>query len=123
MRPTARTLAYCRKQNWMAGVVERFNRHTNRSNDLFGCIDIIVCDGPGRGVIGVQACRGGDHATRREKALEEPRLATWLATGSRFEVWSWAKQGPRGKRKLWTLRRETIDASMLVKVDKPAENG
>ena len=31
-----------------------------------------------------------------------------------MEVWSWAKRGPRGKRKVYELRREEITAAMVT---------
>lgn len=110
MSPTQRSLAYCRDQGWAVQVVERWNPYAKIRQDLFGCIDIIACDGTGGGVLGIQATSGANHASRREKALAEPRLQKWLASPARFEVWSWSKQGPRGKRKLWTLRREAVTA-------------
>jgi hypothetical protein len=104
--PTSRTLKECRKRGWTAGVVERFNSYTRKSNDLFGCIDIVAITPDG--ILGIQTCAGASHAARRTKSLAEPRLATWIGAGARFAVWSWAKQGGRGKRKLWTLREEAV---------------
>lgn len=59
-------------------------------------------------IIGIQATSGTNHAARIEKSRAEPRLVAWLRAGGRFEVWSWAKQGARGKRKTWTLREEEL---------------
>lgn len=97
----------CKKLGWTAQVVEKWIPQARRRVDLFGCIDMIVLDGQ-QGPIGVQACAGSSHAARMKKALAEPRLQTWLNSGARFEVWSWAKQGKRGKRKVWTCRREPV---------------
>jgi hypothetical protein len=107
MSPTQRSLACCRRHGWTAGIVERFNPHARVRHDLFGCLDLIVLDGQ-PGPLGVQACAGASHAARRAKMVAEPRLRAWLASGARAEIWSWSKQGPRGKRKTWTLRREEI---------------
>jgi hypothetical protein len=137
MTPTARTLAECRKRGWIAQVVEQTIPRTFIKRDLFGIIDIIAvtpptagvpdacqceawgeqecaCGGyqdmmghPGR-IIGIQATSGSNHAARITKAKSEPRLAHWVAAGARFEIWSWAKQGARGKRKKWTLRVEEV---------------
>lgn len=105
--PTARTLKLARELGFEAGVVERYNSFTKQRNDLYGCIDLILCR-PGVGIIGVQACAGASHAARKAKMLAEPRLRTWIESGGRAEIWSWAKQGGRGKRKVWTCRREEI---------------
>lgn len=104
--PTQRTLAHCRKAQWTTQVVERWNPHARIRQDLFGCIDLLVLHG---GILGVQACAGSSHSARTKKALAEPRLKTWLLSGGRFEVWSWAKRGPRKQVKRWTLRRTSVE--------------
>jgi hypothetical protein len=83
--------------------------HARVRVDLFGVIDLVAVK-QGVGIIGIQACAGGSHAARRAKAQAEPRLLEWLLSGGRFEVWSVAKQGARGKRKVWTVRREELIA-------------
>src|SRR4051812_48736600 len=103
--PTSRSLADMKKLGMTAQVVEKFNSFTKRRIDLFGIIDLIACK-PGLGIVGVQATSGDNHAARRTKAMEEPRLRVWLESGARFELWSYSKRGERGKRKLWQLRRE-----------------
>ncbi len=110
--PTSRTLQECRRRGWIAQVVERRIPGKWITLDLFGCIDIVAVtpatdSKPGE-TIGIQACIGGDHATRLKKSLAEPRLSAWLGAGNRFEVWSWDKQGKAGKRKVWMLREEAV---------------
>jgi hypothetical protein len=102
--PTARSLAECKKRQWPAQVVERFNTWSKKRIDLFGVIDIVAITPSG--ILGIQATSGSNHSARVAKALEEPRLRAWLAAGGKFAVWSWAKKGEREKRKLWTLREE-----------------
>jgi hypothetical protein len=103
--PTARTLAECRKRGWQADVVERRLTRTIK-RDLFGCIDIVAITP--EGMLGIQATSGSNHSARLVKAKQEPRLQAWLGVGARFEVWSWAKKGKRGKRKRWMLRTEEV---------------
>jgi hypothetical protein len=107
--PTARTLQHLKKLGYTAQVVEQTIRGKGMvfKRDLFGCIDIIALGGGGA-CLGVQACAGSSHAARLTKAKQQDGLLTWLRHGNRFEVWSWAKQGARGERKLWTLRREAV---------------
>lgn len=112
MTPTQRTLALFRSLGFTAQVVERWNPHARCRVDLFGVIDIL-CVMPGVGVVGVQACAGSSHATRRTKAIAEPRLKAWLDSGGRFEITSWRKGGARGERKTWQPRREEIRSSDL----------
>lgn len=117
--PTQRSLEFCRKQGWIAGVVEKWNPHARIRQDLFGCIDLIVIDDLEQGPLAVQATSGTGHAARRKKSVAEPRLKLWLEAPARFEIWSWSKRGPRGKRKVWTLRREPIILAHL----EPNEDG
>ena len=117
--PTQRSLEYCRKNGWIAGVVEKWNPHARIRQDLFGCIDLIVIDDLEQGPLAVQATSGTGHAARRKKSIAEPRLKLWLEAPARFEIWSWSKRGPRGKRKVWTLRREPILLAHL----EPNEDG
>lgn len=81
--PTARTLKWLREHGFVADVVEKWQTF------------------PGAGG------SGGAHAARRSK-IEALELAQKIRESRvvHIEVWSWAKQGARGKRKLWTLRRE-----------------
>lgn len=109
MTPTARTLAELRKRNWPAQVVEQTIPRTFIKRDLFGVIDIVaICP---TGILGIQATTGDNHAARVAKIADEPRVAQWLTAGGQLEVWSWAKRGARGARKLWTLRVEAITRS------------
>ncbi len=104
--PTSRTLQECRRRGWIAQVVEQTIPHTFIKRDLFGIIDIIAITD--KGTLGIQATSGNNHASRVTKSLAEPRLSAWLGAGNRFEVWSWAKQGKAGKRKVWMLREEAV---------------
>ncbi len=123
--PTQRSLQYCRKNGWTAGVVEKWNQWAKIRQDLFGCIDMIVIDDLEQGPLAVQATSGSGHAARRKKSLAEPRLKLWLESPARFEIWSWSQKGPKGKRKLWTLRREPIILAQLEDLqrltDQPSE--
>ena len=102
----ARTLAECRKRGWTAGTVEKWNPHVRIRQDLFGCIDIIALTADG--ILAIQSCAGSGHSDHAKKILAEPRAKKWIEAGGRFEVWSWAKRGERGKQKLWTLRVEDV---------------
>lgn len=103
--PTSRTLDECRKRGWEVDVVER--RVWRKTRDFLGCIDLIAITPQGQ-TIGIQACAGASHAARVAKCKAEARKDAWLSAGNFVEVWSWKKQGPRGKRKLWTLRVEPV---------------
>ena len=113
MTPTARTLAELKRRNLTAQVVEHTVPRVRIKRDLFGVIDILVMNpsNSNAGILGIQATSGTNHAARRAKILAEPRALEWLRCGGRLQVWSWSKKGPRGKRKLWTVRVEEILAT------------
>lgn len=107
MSPTQRSLALARELGLQVQVVERWNMHSRTRLDLFDAIDLVACS-PAVGILGIQACASASHAARRTKAAESPKIRVWLESGARFEVWSWGKMGARGKRKVWTVRREEL---------------
>jgi hypothetical protein len=105
--PTQRTLALLRKDGWTAAIVEKWNPHAFIRQDLYGFIDIVAIRESG-GILGIQACAGASHATRRTKILAEPRAKLWLQAGGLIDICSWSKKGARGKRKLWDARVEHL---------------
>lgn len=125
---SARTITECRRRGWLAGNVERripFPKPRGTTIDLFGVIDIIALDlsaPAGQRTIGIQATSGGTGGSlspHRAKILAEPRVLDWIAAGNRLELWTWAKQGARGKAKRWTLRVETY-AEMVAAASEGA---
>jgi hypothetical protein len=104
---TAMALRECRRRGWVADKVEQRVR-SFITRDLFGCIDIVAMTPEGR-IVGLQVTggQGGHHADRRAKILAEPRMAQWVSCGAELQLWSYAKRGAAGARKLWVLRVET----------------
>lgn len=103
----ARAMKDLEAMGFIAGKVEQRIPHCFITRDLFGCIDIVAAR-PGIGILGVQATSGANHAARRTKVIAEPQLRTWLASGARFEIWSYRLAGAAGARKLHELRRDEI---------------
>lgn len=110
--PTQRTLAALKKYGATAQVVERWNSFAKKRVDLFGFGDVLAI--VGRSIVAIQCTTGANHAARRAKILEEPKAAAWLKAGGIIEVWSFEKQGARGKRKVWTCRKEEIVLSEMA---------
>lgn len=103
MTPTQRSLAHLRSLGYLAEVVERFNWHTKRRHDLWGCVDILAIRSGE--VVGVQTTSGSNVAARIDKIRELGILEALQSAGIRICVHGWAKRKPRGtKRALWTLR-------------------
>lgn len=126
--PTQRALAECKANGWPYAIVEHWNSKAFLRQDMWGVIDLLVLDNK-PGVLAVQVCAGASHANRATKVRETilgivhgaaskltlgaakrkaEALQRWLTKGQRIEVWSFSKQGPRGKRKVWNMRIEEI---------------
>lgn len=117
--PTARTLKFFRDQGHLAEVVEKWipvPKHPGGGvrRDLFECIDVLVIQG-GK-LLGIQSTSGSNHSARVTKAKASEKLARYIATGNGFEVWSWAKRGARGKRKVWTPKVTQLIIDLTGKV-------
>lgn len=109
MSPTARTQQYLRKLAYIVGNVEKWNPYARIRQDLFGCFDTIAVDWPNRRVLFIQSTSHSNHNKRVAKVRGSKVFESLSDIPSvEIEVWSWGKQGKRGKRKLWTLRRESL---------------
>ena len=122
--PTVLTLKRLRDHAWVSQVVEQTIRGAGVvfHRDLFSCIDVLaIRHDPAPRILGVQACIMGHVRARLDKAMGvtveldkhgEPRtppaLRQWLLAGGEFQVWGFAKRGPRGERKRWVCRRVGI---------------
>jgi hypothetical protein len=104
--PTQRCLALLRREGFAEAVVERRLPRCGVTVDAFGLFDLLAVRADVRGVGGVQATGGTNHAGRVRKLLGNATLSTWLAAGNRAEVWSWTK-----RRRRWTCRRQRLDAA------------
>ena len=109
MSPTQRSLAFFKELPGVhAEVVERWIPGACIRKDYLGIFDLLVLE-PGRsGVTGVQVCARASAAARRTKMQESGYLSLWLQTGNRALLHSWAKEGPRGTRKLWRVKVEEV---------------
>jgi hypothetical protein len=119
MSPTQRTQAELRKQGYTVANCERKVPCTPagykgllKTQDLFEFIDTMAVND--FHLLAVQSTDGSHHSTRANKILET-EVAKSLAYHMDIEVWSWAKRGPRGKAKRWTLRRESLTVRLLPK--------
>jgi hypothetical protein len=112
--PTQRSVALLRRESFVAAVVERRLPRCCVTVDAFGLFDVLAVRADVRGVVGVQATSGTNHASRVRKLLGSATLLTWLAAGNRAEVWSWTKR--RGR---WACRQQRLD---LANVATPEES-
>ncbi len=113
MSPTQRTLKELRKRGYIPAITEHFNPHAKVRVDLYGFIDILAVHPKGE-LLAIQTCsgEGGDPAARVTKILAN-ETARLLVLHMNIEVWSWARRGKAGKRKLWTLKEESLTVRLL----------
>jgi len=106
--PVERSLRWYRKEGFFAFSVSRWVPQARRTIDFAGFADIIAfC--PRRAVIvACQATTTAHQATRATKILGLSSAAGWWKSGGDIVVHGWAKKGPRGKRKVWTLTERRI---------------
>ena len=91
--PTQRSLAYLRNDPTyllVEKVEKPYNPHTQRTNDLFGFIDILAIRDDGD-VLAVQATSRDHVAHRVTKIADHPNLPAVRKAGWTIEVWGWGK--------------------------------
>jgi hypothetical protein len=100
LSPTARSLAWLRKEGFRACVVERWLPRVEKRRDAFGFGDVLAAHPVHKIVMLVQATSATNVSARLSKARAIPELAAWLRSGGTFEVHGWSFQA--GK---WRVRR------------------
>lgn len=110
-RPTQRTMEYLRDRGHIVQVVEKWVSVASMPGggirrDLFNGIDVVALID--NRIVGIQCGATSGHSAHKKKLLAEPRMQMWLQAGGRLLICSWAKQGPAGKAKRWTLREEEL---------------
>lgn len=107
MTPNQRSKRHAESLGYKVAIVERWNAFAKVRNDLFGIGDLL-CIRAGSPVLLVQATTDSNMSTRVKKVTESEHIGTWCGTGSVFEVWGWGKHGPRGGKKQWVLKVQSI---------------
>jgi hypothetical protein len=101
MSPTERTHKWLREHGYMLTKCEFWHHFARRKIDVWGFIDTWAINEE-RDVL-IQSTTGDNHAARVHKILNNENVAALLRRHD-VEVWSWSRRGPRGRRKLWSLR-------------------
>jgi hypothetical protein len=86
--------------------VEKWNQFSRRREDLWGAD--VACFSPTQGIALVQVTDDSRFRGDVDRLTADPVVKEWLGSGGRFLVLALDKHGPRGKRKLWTVRQEEI---------------
>lgn len=109
MTPQERSRKLLRDEGWTIATVEKWKpaspggfRGPLLREDLWGFGDLIAVKVGHIGATLIQVTTGSNSAARLEKIKGIAEAGIWIAAGNRIVVHSWAKRGPRGKRKTWT---------------------
>lgn len=101
--PTQLTLRKLREDGYTAEVVERWNPHARKRQDLWGFVDVIALRGTE--TLAIQATSATNVSSRVTKIADSPLVADVREAGWSIHVWGWAKKSGR-----WTLQRD-VDCS------------
>jgi hypothetical protein len=95
--PTQRSLKHMRGLGYTCAVVEKYNHHVKRKQDLYGFIDVLCVRG--EDIVGVQAT-SGDHVAHRATKIAEHENWPLICEAIRVVVHGWRKNAA-GR---WVLR-------------------
>ena len=110
---SARTKQYLEKKGWLWGKTEYYNIFTHRRVDLFGIYDGIAIKG--KTIIGIQACLGDGDVAKHIRKINENPLYEELKRALPIYIFSWAKRGTMGKRKVWTVKIHKLGKEKVIK--------
>ena len=117
-KPCQRSLKHLRDLGWQCAIVEKWIPPRGKMPfgmrvDVWGFGDILACRAlPSNGDVGeialIQTTDASSHSKHKEKILALPEYRKWKEAGGWVFLHSWGKRGPRGKRKVWTVREEVL---------------
>lgn len=114
---TGRSRKYLQREGYITALVERtidvpkfekgkfVGRFINKF-DCFGFADVVAVKPDETGTMYLQVTDHTSHSKRVEKIIEAKAAPVILKAGNSIWVHSWKSQKPRGRPKLWRLRRE-----------------
>lgn len=108
MSPTARSLAWLRREGFLAAVVERWIPGANVRSDLWHFADLLAVRPREHTFLLVQVTSIANMSSRLAKARSRPELAVWLQANGMFEVHGWERRAGG-----WRLKRVGVQAEDL----------
>ena len=120
-KPVQRSLAHLRKNGWTVCIIEKWLPPRGSMKfgvriGAYGFGDLLACrvdPMTGDGMIALvqttgSPSSGGWYAQHKAKILGLDEFYKWKDAGGLVLLHGWQKKGPRGKRKVWTLREEQL---------------
>lgn len=109
-----RSKAILLKEGWHFQKTENWNSFAKIRQDFGGFADALCWCAEQPFILAINSTTNSNLSNHIKKYRELPKLKDWLKSGQRFEIHCWAKQGARGKRKLWKLKRVGFTLDMFV---------
>ena len=126
-KPTQRSLKALRDAGYLVCIVEKWLPARGEMKfgiriDAFGFGDLLACK-PSKQYVDTKTAQlyrepgeialvqTTDHTSfskHKLKILAIPEFQKWKDAGGIVRLHGWAKRGPRGERKVWTLREEIL---------------
>lgn len=88
---TQKTLKWAREKGWTCHVVEKFNRFSNKREDMFGIIDIVAMTGCE--IVGIQSTSYGSRKPHIKTLTHTQAKSTakWLQSNGGLILVSWKR--------------------------------
>jgi hypothetical protein len=118
LSPAARSLAWLRREGFVAAVTERWNAFAGIRQDIWGFGDLLAAHAKERIIILVQVTTRSNLASRLAKARARPELAVWIRAGGFVELHSWRKRGRRWQVKRVAIRAEDLEPVIVQDVPR-----
>ena len=121
-------MKYLREQGYTVAKVEQRLQIPDKDNpgrlipvtrDAFNIADLIAVKIGEPGTLYVQTTTGSNASARIVKINENPAMDVILKSGNRIHVHGWAKRGPRGARKLWTVKVYDLGERTAMVMSEP----
>jgi len=113
-KPMQRSLKHLKDNGWTVAIVEKWKKFPGMKigvrQDVWGFGDILACRSFSE-PYQIALVQTTDHTSiskHRAKILAIPEFEKWKSAGGLVLLHGWAKRGPRGKRKVWTLKEEVL---------------
>jgi hypothetical protein len=111
-KSSERSKQYLEAKGYLWGKTESYNTFTHQRKDLFNmCDGIAIKDGK---AICIQACAGSGDVASHVKKLQENPIFPQVSAALPVYILTWAKRGPRGKRKVWTVKIFNLFSDSVV---------
>jgi len=100
-----KSLEKLRKDGYLCAIVENWNSHAGRRNDLFGFLDLLcIKDGE---ILGVQTTSKNCFSEHVQKIITHKNFIEVKKSGIKITLHGWSKEKV-GKRLLWVCEEKTF---------------